>query len=73
MLTSDVPSGMDTVLRSLWNFTLIRKNDAGSTVRQGHTLVWLCGCYRGEGLCDWYRVRSLCYWYRVRGCVIGTG
>jgi len=23
--------------------------DAGSTVRQGHTLVWLCGCYRLRG------------------------
>ena len=23
----------------------VRESDAGSTVRQGHTVVWLCGCY----------------------------
>jgi hypothetical protein len=47
MLPSDVHSGMDIVLRSLWNCTLIRKNDAVSTVRQGHRVR---GCVIGTGL-----------------------
>jgi hypothetical protein len=49
MLTSDVQSGILCFVRSFWNFTLIRKNDAGSTVRQGHRLVWLCDLYRSVG------------------------